>query len=162
MPYCIKLYKGYLKIDSNDHVKSIDYSVMCNEKIVSPSFSEIAMLLHKYELGEKISFDNVSVKYPYGSSFYRNVWNVTRSIPYGEVRSYKWVASKLGNPKYARAVGNALASNPVLIIVPCHRVIKSDGSLGGFSSGLELKKYLLQIEGVEVRDGRVVDFNEYD
>lgn len=161
MPYCIKFYRGYLKIDSNDHVKSIDYSEICDGKIVSPNFSEIAMLLHRYELGEKVSFEKISVEYPYGSSFYRNVWNVTRSIPYGEVRSYKWVASKIGNPKYARAVGNALASNPILIIVPCHRVIKSDGSLGGFSSGLELKKYLLQIEGVEVRDGKVVGFNRY-
>jgi methylated-DNA-[protein]-cysteine S-methyltransferase len=78
--------------------------------------------------------------------FQRRVWEVDRSIPYGETRTYFWVASKLGMPKAARAVGQALAKNPLPIIIPCHRVICSSGGLGGFSSGGDWKRRLLEIE----------------
>jgi methylated-DNA-[protein]-cysteine S-methyltransferase len=80
------------------------------------------------------------------SSFRRHVFQVLQEIPYGEVRSYQWVAQKTGNPKASRAVGTACASNPVPILIPCHRVIAKDGSLGGFSSGLKIKKWLLALE----------------
>ncbi len=78
--------------------------------------------------------------------FQRKVWNAVKAIPYGETRSYKWVAKKIGNPKAARAVGQALKRNPLLIIIPCHRVICSDGKLGGFSQGLKKKRELLKLE----------------
>ncbi len=68
-------------------------------------------------------------------------------IPYGRVRSYHWIAAKVGGKKYARAVGNALGANPVPLIVPCHRVVAHDGSLGGFSCGLAVKRKLLDLEG---------------
>ncbi len=80
------------------------------------------------------------------SSFRRRVFQVLQEIPYGEVRSYQWVAQKTGNPKASRAVGTACGSNPVPILIPCHRVIAKDGSLGGFSSGLKIKKWLLDLE----------------
>ncbi len=83
-----------------------------------------------------------------GSVFEKKVWNAARSIPYGVTLSYGDIADICGNPDAGRAVGNALGKNPVLIIVPCHRVIKSDGNIGGFSSGPELKKKLLSIEGI--------------
>jgi len=78
--------------------------------------------------------------------FTRKVLRVTARIPYGEVRSYQWIADRLGKPKATRAVGNALARNPIPFVIPCHRVIRSDGSLGGFALGLDWKKKLLALE----------------
>ena len=82
-----------------------------------------------------------------GTPFQRQVWRAILRIPYGRVRSYRWVADRVGGSQYARAVGHALGANPVPIIVPCHRVVTSDGSLGGFSGGLPVKRKLLQLEG---------------
>jgi O-6-methylguanine DNA methyltransferase len=81
-----------------------------------------------------------------GTPFQIQVWNALRNIPFGETCSYKEVASMIQNPKACRAVGLANGSNPFAIIVPCHRVIQADGSLGGYSSGLERKKWLLNHE----------------
>ncbi len=67
-------------------------------------------------------------------------------MPYGETRSYKWLAGEAGSPRAYRAVGQAMAKNPFPLVVPCHRVVASDGSLGGFSGGLDLKKALLDLE----------------
>ncbi|MBF0563744.1 MAG: MGMT family protein [Nitrospirae bacterium] len=75
-----------------------------------------------------------------------NVYRVLLEIPYGQTRSYKWVAERVGSPKASRAVGHALSTNPLPIIVPCHRVVASDGSLGGFSPSIEIKMILLDIE----------------
>lgn len=79
--------------------------------------------------------------------FQRRVLEEVRRIPYGAVRTYKEVARSIGSPKAARAVGQALNHNPVPILIPCHRVIRSDGTLGGFSRGVELKRWLLSLEG---------------
>jgi O-6-methylguanine DNA methyltransferase len=79
--------------------------------------------------------------------FRTKVWEVLRTIPYGRVRSYGWVAKKIGKPQAARAVGGACGANPVPLLVPCHRVVAGDGSLGGFSGGLQVKKRLLKLEG---------------
>jgi O-6-methylguanine DNA methyltransferase len=84
------------------------------------------------------------------SPFQMKVWEVLRGIPYGRVRSYGWVARKIGKPRAARAVGSACGANPVPLLVPCHRVVAGDGSLGGFSGGLPNKKRLLKLEGVRV------------
>ena len=81
------------------------------------------------------------------SPFQVKVWRVLQAIPYGRVRSYGWVARKVGKPKAARAVGGACGANPVPLLVPCHRVVAGNGSLGGFSAGLSLKKRLLKLEG---------------
>ncbi len=78
------------------------------------------------------------------------VWEALRGIPYGRVRSYGWVAKKIGKPKAARAVGGACGANPVPLVVPCHRVVAGDGSLGGFSGGLPNKRRLLKLEGISV------------
>jgi methylated-DNA-[protein]-cysteine S-methyltransferase len=71
-------------------------------------------------------------------------------IPFGETRSYGWVARAIGKPGAARAVGQALHTNPVPIIIPCHRIVASDGSLGGYGGGLPMKIKLLRLEGVAV------------
>lgn len=79
-------------------------------------------------------------------SFHKRVYAVLAKIPYGQTRTYAWVAKSCGRPRAARAVGNALARNPFPLIVPCHRVIRSDGKLGGFAAGTEVKSALLNLE----------------
>ncbi len=81
-----------------------------------------------------------------GTGFQLKVWNALAKIPYGQTMSYKDVAEKIGSPKAARAVGGAVGKNPIPIIIPCHRVIASDGKLGGFGGGLDVKKKLLDLE----------------
>ena len=81
--------------------------------------------------------------------FQRKVLEVVKTIPSGETRSYKWVAERMGNPKSARAVGQALKRNPYPVIIPCHRVIRSNGKLGGYSKGIQKKRKLLKKESRE-------------
>ncbi|MBO8140969.1 MAG: methylated-DNA--[protein]-cysteine S-methyltransferase [Firmicutes bacterium] len=83
-----------------------------------------------------------------GTPFQRAVWACLQTIPFGETRSYGWVARAIGRPGAARAVGLAAGRNPAAIVVPCHRVIASDGSLGGYTGGLHIKRFLLQLEGL--------------
>jgi len=80
------------------------------------------------------------------TAFQCKVWEATRLIPYGETRSYGWVAEQIKKPQAVRAVGQALGKNPLSIIIPCHRVITSDGKLGGFTGGLRMKRLLLGLE----------------
>jgi methylated-DNA-[protein]-cysteine S-methyltransferase len=79
--------------------------------------------------------------------FEMKVWDTVIGIPYGEVRSYAWVAGKVGAPRKGRAVGQALKRNRLPVVIPCHRVINKTGDLGGFSDGVEMKRKLLNIEG---------------
>lgn len=81
--------------------------------------------------------------------FEKKVWKALLEIPRGEVRSYQWVAERVGSPRALRAVGQALKKNPFAPQVPCHRVIRKDGTLGGYAHGLTRKKYLLKKEGNE-------------
>ncbi|MBI4650857.1 MGMT family protein [Candidatus Desantisbacteria bacterium] len=78
--------------------------------------------------------------------FQLKIWKILTAIPYGETRSYLWVAEKAGNPMAARAVGQANRSNPLPLFIPCHRVIRRDGKLGGFSCGIKYKKLLIELE----------------
>ena len=83
---------------------------------------------------------------PEGTPFYQRVWNAALQIPYGQTVCYEDVARAAGNPKACRAAGAALGANPLPIIIPCHRVIGKSGKLGGFSSGLDVKSYLIHLE----------------
>ena len=87
-----------------------------------------------------------------GTDFQLQVWELLQSIPYGETRSYGQIASMLGRPSASRAVGHANGSNPVAIIVPCHRVIGADGTLVGYGGGLDRKQALLDLEAKVLRD----------
>ena len=86
------------------------------------------------------------------TDFEKKVYRAVSKIPKGETRSYKWVAAKIGKPKAYRAVGNALNKNPYTGKVPCHRVIRSDGAIGGFARGLARKVKMLKSEGCDVGD----------
>ncbi|MDP7620302.1 MAG: methylated-DNA--[protein]-cysteine S-methyltransferase, partial [Dehalococcoidia bacterium] len=101
--------------------------------------------LSSYFNGHRVNFESI-LDLSIGTGFQRKVWEKVSEIPYGELKSYKWIADEIGNPNGVRAVGNAVGKNPVPPIIPCHRVIRSDGKLGGFSSGIALKKCLLKLE----------------
>ncbi|MBM4129169.1 MAG: methylated-DNA--[protein]-cysteine S-methyltransferase [Nitrospira sp.] len=86
------------------------------------------------------------IEFKKGTEFDRKVWLALKDIPYGETRTYKWLAEKVGKPAASRAVGQALSRNALPILFPCHRIIESDGSIGGYSSGADIKRRLLEIE----------------
>jgi methylated-DNA-[protein]-cysteine S-methyltransferase len=81
-----------------------------------------------------------------GTEFDTKVWLALKEVPYGETRTYKWLAEKVGRPTACRAVGRALGRNPIPILLPCHRIVESDGSIGGYSQGVDIKRRLLEIE----------------
>jgi len=109
-------------------------------------FKNIINKFNNYFDGKQIKFTEI-MDLSGSTPFELKVWDITMGIPKGEVRSYEWVARQLGNPAEARAVGQALGRNRLPIIIPCHRVIKKEGDLGGFSAGAQMKRILLKIEG---------------
>lgn len=110
------------------------------------ALSDVREQMDAYFAGELRGFD-LPVDLRLTTGFTRRVLEATAAIPYGEVRTYGQVASEIGSPRSARAVGGALNRNPVAIIVPCHRVVGSSGSLVGFGGGLDRKEQLLKLEG---------------
>ena len=116
----------------------------------SERFADLRARLVRYFDGRDERFDDVPLDLGEASEFYRRAWAACRTIPRGETRSYKWLAqAAAGNPNAARAAGGAMANNRVPIIVPCHRVVGTDGALRGFGSGqtrVGLKRRLLDME----------------
>lgn len=110
----------------------------------SALLQETKRQLEEYFAGTRKQFD-LPLR-PKGTEFQKKIWNILRQIPYGETRSYGEVAALAGNPKASRAVGGANHKNPIMIIIPCHRVIGADGNLVGFGGGLDVKRYLLSLE----------------
>lgn len=102
--------------------------------------------LDEYFSGHRRDFD-LALDWTLVGPFGRRVLEVTSEIPYGGVLSYAEVASDAGSPRGARATGNALGSNPIPIVIPCHRVLRSGGALGGYGGGLDRKRWLLELEG---------------
>lgn len=113
------------------------------------AFPGLSEELKRYFVGEPVQF-SAELDEKLGTPFQRKAWAVVRSIPHGQTMSYGDVARKMGHPGAARAVGSAMRANPVPIVVPCHRVIGSDGKLTGFGGGLDLKRRLLRLEGASV------------
>ena len=112
-------------------------------------FSEVLRQLDEYFAGTRRQFDlPLDLR---GPEFYRRCWQALMRIPYGETWSYARLAAEVGAPRSFRAVGQANHHNPIAIIVPCHRVIASDGSLAGFGGGLAVKEFLLKLEGARFR-----------
>lgn len=107
-------------------------------------FVDAKRQLREYFDGMRSTFD-IPLN-PQGTEFRKQVWKALRSIPYGETRSYGDIARSIGNPGAARAVGVANSKNPIPVIIPCHRVLGSSGSLTGFAYGVEAKKTLLDLE----------------
>lgn len=103
-----------------------------------PFFEELDAYFKGYlrVFKQKIKFSNAT-------DFQRKIWLSLKEIPYGEVRTYKWLAERIGKPLSYRAVGQALKKNPLPIILPCHRIVCSNNEIGGFSSGIKIKRFLL-------------------
>lgn len=109
---------------------------------------KLKMDLERYFKGEPVDFSETKLDTFGYTPFERDVLEATRRIPYGRTMSYKDIAEEIGRPHSFRAVGNALGKNRTAIVVPCHRVIPSEGGLGGFGAGIEWKKRLLKLEGI--------------
>ena len=105
---------------------------------------EVYTQVNEYLTGRRKQFD-VPLKYQ-GTQFQQSVWQELQKIPYGETRSYQEIAAVIGNEKAVRAVGQANNKNPILLIIPCHRVIHKSGYISGFACGVEVKRYLLELE----------------
>jgi methylated-DNA-[protein]-cysteine S-methyltransferase len=112
--------------------------------------SGIADALRRYFAGDLEAIADLPVRFDGGTPFQQEVWAALRTIPVGETVSYAELAQMVGRPTGFRAVGSANGRNPVAVVVPCHRVIAADGTLGGYSGGLENKRWLLAHEGVIV------------
>ena len=157
MPYAYKTMKtpvGVLKLIAsdrglaailweNDDPKRVRLTPLTEDKN-HPVLLETERQLAEYFAGR---LKNFSLKFdPMGTEFQKEVWNALSTIPFGETRSYAQIAKQVGRPKAVRAVGAANGKNPISIIVPCHRVIGSNGKLTGFAGGLETKEVLLNLE----------------
>lgn len=148
---------GKIVIEANDRavirlsfpkeIKSVEFSesdFAAENKTEHWILNQAAGELLEYLAGKRRQFD-VPLS-PKGTRFQEKVWAELCKIPYGEVSTYGELAERIGNPKAARAVGMALNRNPIMIMIPCHRIIGKDGSLTGFGGGMAAKKYLLSLE----------------
>ncbi|NJN68241.1 MAG: methylated-DNA--[protein]-cysteine S-methyltransferase [Chloroflexaceae bacterium] len=105
-----------------------------------------SMMLLEYLRGERTFLDAPLDLQEQGTPFQRRVWKALQAIPYGETRSYQEVARSVGHPLASRAVGMACGANPIALVIPCHRVVRSDGKPGGYGGGMERKLALLELE----------------
>ncbi|MCX7770160.1 MAG: methylated-DNA--[protein]-cysteine S-methyltransferase [Proteobacteria bacterium] len=131
---------------SDKGIIGIEFLREKEEKLCKHNFKNVTNKLIEYFNGERVSFDDIPVVLKNLSNFEIKVLNACRQIPYGCVVTYKELAKNIGNERAFRAVGNTLGKNPIPIIIPCHRVIGSDGKLHGFTGGLDIKKTLLTLE----------------
>lgn len=128
-----------------DGVTDISVRPVEGSEGMSPVLQRLISLLDAYFAGQNPDFSQLPLA-PAGTEFRRRVWAALRAIPYGATSSYGQIAGEIGCRGGARAVGGACGANPLLIVVPCHRVLGSDGRLTGFSAGMERKKWLLAHE----------------
>lgn len=115
------------------------------EEAPESALNGLADRLRRYARGEAVAFPD-ALDYDGAPPFWRAVWEAARTIPHGRTCSYGELAARAGRPGAARAVGQVMAHNPLPIVVPCHRVVASDGGLGGYGGGLDMKRRLLQLE----------------
>lgn len=138
-------------VDSEGAVVRIGFGVLDVEgSALSPTAltNEAATQLMEYFAGKRRTFSLPLA--PKGTPFQKEVWQALSSIPYGQTRSYADIAAQVGRPKAFRAVGMANNRNPIPIVIPCHRVVGSSGDMVGYAYGTKIKRYLLELEGIDV------------
>ena len=138
-------------VDSGGAVVRIGFGVLDVEgSALSPTAltNEAATQLMEYFAGKRRTFSLPLA--PKGTPFQKEVWQALSSIPYGQTRSYADIAAQVGRPKAVRAVGMANNRNPTPIVIPCHRVVGSSGDMVGYAYGTKIKRYLLELEGIDV------------
>jgi methylated-DNA-[protein]-cysteine S-methyltransferase len=143
--------KGIDNIILPKHSKKAVLSALNERGTISQATSserlkEARHQLRDYLNGARDRFD-LPLDLSGGTQFQRQVWRTLQRVPYGKLRSYRWVATRVGGRRFARAVGNAVGANPLPIVIPCHRIVAQDATLGGFSAGLPTKRKLLSLEG---------------
>ena len=116
-----------------------------------PLFKKVRYALMRYFNGEPESFSDIPLS-PKGTEFQQAIWTALRQIPYGKTASYGGLAESINNPKAVRAVGGAVGSNPISIIIPCHRVLGKKCEINGFGGGLPAKRFLLKLENIPYID----------
>lgn len=137
-------------IEEDNKIIAIEINQPIKEDIMqkdTPLLKETEEQLLEYLEGKRKVFQ-VPLN-PKGTKFMKEVWTALQEIPYGETKTYEQIAQRIGKPKAARAVGMANHRNPIPIIVPCHRVIGSNGKLVGYALGMEKKEFLLTLEGID-------------
>ena len=144
---------GIMKISLPERSSKISISQFKNEidlyEFDSSKFKEITEKIQSYFEGHLIDFTDIAIDFSQMSNFQKITLNQCRRIKIGETKSYKWLAEKINKPKAYRAIGNALSKNPIPIIIPCHRIIYSNGNYGGYMGKMKkvsFKKKLLEIE----------------
>ena len=138
---------------TSDAVRSLNFVERRRERASSNGLVEnVVRQLKEYFEGDRREFD--APIDPQGTAFQKTVWRRLLEVPYGQTASYRDIARAVGNPKAVRAVGGANGRNPIAIIVPCHRIIGSDGSMTGYGSGIWRKEWLLEHEGWSAGDVR--------
>ena len=141
---------GILKLTADQRkLRSVELVEQAGENCPNAPTENAARQITEYFLGQRKEFDLFLIYS--GTDFERLVWSAMSEIPYGKVVTYGQLAAKIGQPTACRAVANAVSKNPFLILLPCHRVVASDG-LGGFSADLEAKRKLLTLEGIEISE----------
>ncbi len=141
-----------LPVADDDEAQRLLLKRLPESRLSSRRFRDLEEAVENYFDGWRTDFSRFPLDLSAGTPFQRRVWSVTRRIPYGEVRTYGWLGMEIGRPEATRAIGAALGDNPVPLLVPCHRVIASDGRLGGFSAtgGVTLKARMLELERVRL------------
>ena len=147
-----------LMLAQQDKLTNLDFEIeqaapnpkwILNDQL--PLFTQVKSALDRYFQGEPETFADIPLA-PQGTLFQQQVWQALRQIGYGKTSSYGALADSIGNPKAVRAVGGAVGSNPISILIPCHRVLGKARQLTGFGGGLPTKRYLLQLEQIEYAD----------
>ena len=144
--------RGLLRLSYQD--ENVDAALERLALDVSPRIVEspksldgVRRELDEYFAGRRKSFE-LAIDWSFASGFVRRVLKATARVPFGNVSSYAQIAAQAGSPRASRAAGNALGSNPMPIVVPCHRILRSGGALGGYTGGIHRKEFLLHLEGV--------------
>ncbi len=153
-----KIKKIFLPNDKSILLSQIEAEYPFADK--SNSLDTFSINLKRFISGEDIKFDLSILDLGACNDFQKKVLIADYNIPRGFVSTYSRIAVHIGAPKGARAVGNALANNPFPLVIPCHRVIKSDGSLGGFGGGLQMKRILLEQEGVSFCEDDYISYQK--
>ncbi len=138
--YGIDNYVMWIDIDRNKLPECL-----VNRFTIHYSALKAASEVEEYLSGKRTLF-SVIPKYVTGTNFEQKVWSTICKVPYGMQETYLYIAKKIGHPKAYRSVGNALGKNPIPIVVPCHRIIRSDEKIGGFTAGVKVKKMFLSLE----------------
>ena len=140
------LLRIILKLPSESNFKNYLKKSYASDCIADSSFFEnVIKQLNLYFDGQLKKF-TCKLDLTWGTSFQQTVWRQLYAIPYGKTHSYRTLAQAIGHPQASRAVGNANGKNPLPLIIPCHRVIRENGALGGYTGGLSIKKFLLDLE----------------